>query len=102
MAQRRHPCRADIHTTEVEQLTSQKLAAGRGAGVRFLVVAPDWTSPPSLPHSRQLTLETFDSLVAGDLGFREAASFPASSMFGIELQHYGIVNPPVRVFERRE
>lgn len=66
----------------------------------FVIVQPDWRSPPGMPHSGACPGTFYEALDDGTLGYRPVASFHAPSLVEHRLLDYPSVNPPVRVFAR--
>jgi 4-amino-4-deoxy-L-arabinose transferase-like glycosyltransferase len=70
----------------------------------FVVVIPDWTSPPGLQHSGDCPAEVFAALEDGSLGYRRAAWFPTRRLLPAPLRRPPLdnpsVGPPVRVYAR--
>jgi hypothetical protein len=67
----------------------------------FIIVQPDFTSPPGAERSPSCPVEVYDALKDGSLGYREAAYFETPGLFpwiARPYLDYPTVNPPIRVF----
>jgi hypothetical protein len=76
----------------------------RDAGPAYLVVVPDWTSRPDMPHSADCPPEVYAALLDGSVGYTLAAYFPPVTLWPAPLSRPHLdspsVAPPVRVFVR--
>jgi hypothetical protein len=75
-------------------------------GPEFLVVIPDWTSPPGMERSADCPPEVFDALLEGRVGYRLVAYFPTPSLLPAAMRREPLDNPsvapPVRIFARTD
>jgi hypothetical protein len=76
----------------------------RRGGPTYVIVIPDWTSRPELPHSADCPPEVYAALLDGTAGYSLAAYFAPPSLwpapFGRPLLDNPSVAPPVRIFAR--
>jgi hypothetical protein len=70
---------------------------------RFVVLVPDYTSPPGAPHAASCPPEIYRNLEAGTLAYRRAALIQTASLLPWVRRpplDYPVVNPPIRIYER--
>ncbi len=68
----------------------------------FIIVQPDWTSPPGLPHPRGFPASLYAALGDGSLGYRRVAVFRSGGLFTRQRLDYPTVNPLVTLFVRAD
>jgi hypothetical protein len=75
----------------------------RRAGPAYVIVIPDWTSRPDMPHSADCPPEVYAALADGTAGYTLAAYFAPPSLWPWfrrpHLDHPSVA-PPVRIFSR--
>ncbi len=90
----------------LDDAKANEIRAGwRERNPRFVLVIPDHTSTGALEHSLVLPPQLFASLVAGREEWRLVAEFhtaPLLPWLPLPALDYPTVNPPIRVFARRE
>jgi dolichyl-phosphate-mannose-protein mannosyltransferase len=78
----------------------------KARGPEFVVIVPDWTSPPGLERSADCPPEVFAALVAGTANYDLVAYFPTPSALPFGFSRPALdnpsVSPPVRVFARAD
>lgn len=70
---------------------------------KFIVIIPDYTSPPGAAYSGTCPPLIYEGLLSGTLGYELAAYFETPSLFPWVQRpplDYPTVNPPIRVFAR--
>ena len=76
----------------------------RRAGPAYVIVIPDWTSRPDMPHSADCPPEVYAALLDGTAGYTLVAHFAPPSLlpapFGRPPLDNPSVAPPVRIFAR--
>jgi hypothetical protein len=77
-----------------------------GAGPEFLVIIPDWTSKPEMPHSGDCPPDVYTALMTGAVGYTQVAYFPPPALLPASIRRPPLDNPsvapPVRVFARHD
>lgn len=84
----------EIRTTALNARRLQDLPGGSGPEFIVAMALQDFESE----HERALPEETYQALVAGTLGYRQAAVFRGASLFRDRPATF--VNPPVHIFVR--
>jgi Dolichyl-phosphate-mannose-protein mannosyltransferase len=75
-------------------------------GPEFVIVIPDWTSPPGMERSADCPPEVYAALLEGRIGYRLVAHFATPSVLPGSLRRPPLdnpsVSPPVRLFARAD
>ncbi len=83
---------------------AETLAYLRGEGPEYVLLIPDWTTPPGSDHSADCPPEVRAALAGGTAGYREVAHFEAAPLLPHWLARPRLDNPsvapPVRIFAR--
>jgi hypothetical protein len=67
----------------------------------YILIMPDHSSPPGVPHSASCPPAIYDALVDGSLGYRLGADFRTARLLPWlprPALDYPTVNPPIRIF----
>ena len=88
------PAQADLHRLEGGAESLRQIDA---AGPDFILVIPDYTSPPGLERSLFLAADAERALEEQTIPYALAARFETRAPLGLR---YPFVNPPVRIYAR--
>ena len=76
----------------------------RRAGPTYVIVIPDWTSRPEMPHSADCPPEVYAALLDGTAGYSLVAYFAPPALWPAPFRRPRFDNPsvapPVRIFAR--
>lgn len=88
-----------------EAKVQEILASWQERNPDYVLLIPDHTNLQPIPYSHTVPPQLYERMMRGELDYKLVAFFQTPSLFpwlGQPLLDYPVVNPPVRIFARRE
>jgi hypothetical protein len=96
--------RGAVYQPDLSPAAVQRILEGwRRRQPHFIILVPDHSSPPGVPHNITCPPEIYHGLLDGALGYPLAAQFETPPLLPWVRRprlDYPSVNPPVRIFSR--